>query len=208
MMRQDIRQLTELLKPKISINSFIEIGSRDGHDTKYIRDFWNLDDKNCFIIEAHPDCYSYILNTYPSFQTFNIAASDKTSVLKFNAGVVGVESNIGISSVLNRTLDSFTSNLIEVDGWRMDDVMSHLNIEKIDLAKIDVEGFALQVLQGFGDKLSNFKALQIELEVQQVWEGQSYYTDVVSYMISKGFYILDEVVLDSYQKDVLFINQQ
>ena len=84
-------------------------------------------------------------------------------------------------------------------------MMLHLDIDSFDLAKIDVEGFALQVLKGFGDKLDNFKALQIELEIKQVWDGQSFYQDVVDYLDGFGFKILDEVILDEYQKDVLFI---
>jgi hypothetical protein len=72
--------------------------------------------------------------------------------------------------------------------------------------KIDVEGLGLQVLEGFGDKIKNTKFIQIELETQQVWEGQSYYDDVVLYLNDLGFLILDEINLDEVQKDVLFIN--
>jgi hypothetical protein len=90
----------------------------------------------------------------------------------------------------------------------MDEMMLHLNIDEFDLAKIDVEGFALQVLKGFGDKLNNFKALQIELEVKQVWSEQSFYQDVVDYLNKFNFIILDEIDLDGIQKDVLFINKK
>ena len=72
--------------------------------------------------------------------------------------------------------------------------------------KVDVEGFGLQVLEGFGEKLKNTKYIQIELEVSQVWENQSYYNDVVNYLKNQGFEILDEVDLDGIQKDVLFKN--
>ena len=117
----------------------------------------------------------------------------------------GKEENVGISSLLDRTVSPFISEKVEIDAWRMDQMMLHLGIDSFDLAKIDVEGFALQVLKGFGDKLDSFKALQIELEIKQVWEGQSYYQDVVDYLDGFGFKILDEVILDEYQKDVLFI---
>jgi FkbM family methyltransferase len=207
-MRHDIRQLTEALKDKIKINSFIEIGSRDGHDTNYISYYWKLDPNKCYIIEAHPGCYNNIISTYPQYQTINVAASDSTGVVKFNAGVIGEEENVGISSLLDRTLSPFISEKVEVDAWRMDEMMLHLNIDEFDLAKIDVEGFALQVLKGFGDKLNNFKALQIELEVKQVWSEQSFYQDVVDYLNKFNFIILDEIDLDGIQKDVLFINKK
>jgi hypothetical protein len=88
----------------------------------------------------------------------------------------------------------------------MEEVMSQINIDKFDFMKIDVEGLGLQVLEGFGEKLKNTKYIQIELEVSQVWENQSYYNDVVNYLKNQGFEILDEVDLDGIQKDVLFKN--
>lgn len=207
-MRHDIRQLTSLLKQENFIpNNFIEIGSRDGHDTSYICQFWNLNPSNCYIIEAHPVCYQNILNQYPQFNTFNIAASDKTEPVKFNAGIFGKEENIGISSLLNRTLSPFTSEQIEIDGWKMEEVMDQLKIKNFDFMKIDVEGLGLQVLKGFGDKIKNTKYIQIELEISQVWEGQSYYDDVISYLNNLEFEILDEVNLDGIQKDVIFKNK-
>ncbi len=204
-MRHDIRQLTNTLKDKIAVNTFVEIGSRDGHDTNYIAHYWKLDPNKCYIIEAHPGCYNNIISTYPQYQTLNVAASDETGVVEFNAGVFGKEENVGISSLLDRTISPFISEKVEIDAWKMVDVMLHLNVDGFDLMKIDVEGFALQVLKGFEDKLNNTKAIQVELEIKQVWEGQSYYQDVVDYLGNYGFTILDEVILDEYQKDVLFI---
>jgi FkbM family methyltransferase len=204
-MRHDIRQLTDALKDKITVNTFAEIGSRDGHDTNYIAHYWKLDPTKCYIIEAHPECYNNIISTYPQYQTLNVAASDETGVVEFNAGVFGKEENVGISSLLDRTISPFISEKVEIDAWKMVDIMLHLNVDGFDLMKIDVEGFALQVLKGFEDKLNNTKAIQVELEIKQVWEGQSYYQDVVDYLDGFGFKILDEVILDEYQKDVLFI---
>ena len=82
--------------------------------------------------------------------------------------------------------------------------MGRFKIESFDLCKIDVEGFGLQVLQGFGDKIKDFKAIQIELETKEVWEGQSYYKDVVEYLSEYNFEILCQIVLNDLQTDVLF----
>ena len=208
MTRRDIEQLTSILKGhNFKPTNFIEVGSRDGHDTDYVCHYWRLDPSDCYIIEAHPDCYNYIVNTYPQYQTYNIAASDKTEPVRFNAGVVGEEENIGISSVLNRTWSPFISREVEVDGWRMDEVMSTIKVDKFDFMKIDVEGFGLQVLQGFGDKLRNTTYIQIELENKQIWEGQAFYDDVVNYLTNLGFSVIDQVCPDGIQSDVLFENK-
>jgi FkbM family methyltransferase len=208
-MRHDIRQLTHELSGRIKVNTFVEIGSRDGHDAHYVCQYWNLNPSNCYIIEAHPVCYANIIQAYPQYKTINVAASDVTGVVDFNAGIFGQEANVGISSLLTRTLnDTFISEKVKVNAVRMDELMLRSNIDGFDLAKIDVEGFTMQVLKGVGDKLRKFKALQIELETQQVWEGQSLYQDVVDYLRDFGFILLDEVQLCAYQKDVLFINEE
>ena len=207
-MRQDIYQLTEILKQQnFSPKNFIEIGSRDGHDTNYISQYWNIGSNNCYIIEAHPGCFEYIVRTYPNFNTLNVAASNETKQITFNAGIIGKEPNIGVSSVLNRTVNEFISEPITVDAWRMSDVMDYFNIPGFDFMKIDVEGFGLEVLQGFGDKLKNCAYIQIELEVKQVWDAQSYYEDVIDFLDKQNFVILHDVNLNDVQHDVLFKNK-
>ena len=207
-MRPDINQLTILLRNQnFQPTNFIEIGSRDGHDTRYIQYYWNLPPQKCYIIEAHPDCYRDILRDYPEFQTLNIAASDNTEVTSFNAGIFGKEENVGMSSVLQGVSKEFISEKIEVDGWRMEEVMEHLHIDKFDFMKVDVEGFALQVLKGFGDKLKQAQYIQVELENVEIWTEQSYYLEVVKYLDKIGFKILEDIDLGgSAQKDVLFKN--
>ena len=203
-----MHQLTTVLKQlNFKPVNFIEIGSRDGHDTDYIGRYWGLDPSKCYIIEAHPDCYAFIKQQYPQYNALNIAASNKTGPITFNAGVVGKESNIGVSSILTRTRDEFISEPVEIDAWKLYDVMEHLKINKFDFMKVDVEGFGLEVLQGFVDKIKGTSYIQIELEVEQVWKDQSYYKDVVEYLDSHGFAILDDVDLGGVQRDVLFKNK-
>jgi|UPI000374DB87 FkbM family methyltransferase len=205
-MRADLKQLTDLIK--IPITSFAEIGSRDGHDSHYVSQYHKLNPSKVYIFEAHPGCFNYINKTYPHYNSFNVAITKKNGVLKFNAGVIGEEKNVGISSLLVRTpeYNDFISKEVEVDGWKMESILEHLNIEGFDLLKIDVEGAGLDVLMGFGDKLQNTKFLQIELEYVSVWEGQSLYEETKKYLNSVGFEIIEEINLDDVQCDVLFKN--
>ena len=205
-MRADLKQLTDLIKTPIL--SFAEIGSRDGHDSHYVSQYHKLNPSKVYIFEAHPGCFNYINKTYPHYNSFNVAITKKNGVLKFNAGVIGEEKNVGISSLLMRTpeYNDFISKEVEVDGWKMESILEHLNIEGFDLLKIDVEGAGLDVLMGFGDKLQNTKFLQIELEYVSVWEGQSLYEETKKYLNSVGFEIIEEINLDDVQCDVLFKN--
>tara|TARA_Y100001963_G_C6791507_1_gene455708 strand:+ start:4863 stop:5528 length:666 start_codon:yes stop_codon:yes gene_type:complete len=185
--------------------NFIEIGSRDGHDTKTMQQIFNISPSNCYIFEAHPELFRNIENQYPEFNTYNCALSDKTEPIIFNAADLKNEVNPGASSVLEAIDENFKSNKVEVDGWRMDDISKNLNINNIDLVKIDVEGFSLQVLKGFGDLLNNTKCIQIELEHKECWKKQSNYDEVKSFLNKNNFTEIIHIRMVHDQSDSLWV---
>jgi hypothetical protein len=78
----------------------------------------------------------------------------------------------------------------------------------IDLIKIDVEGFTQEVLNGFGDKLQNIKAFQVETEIYESWEGQKVHDEIVEFFESKGFTLVSKYDAWTSQYDCLFINNK
>lgn len=209
-MRYDLSMIDIALKNQVNFNveNFVEIGSRDGHDTETIKNIFGLKDSNCYIFEAHPDCYRSIIDTYPNFNTFNCAVTEKTEPVTFNAGIVGVEGNIGMSSLLDLASGTFKSNSVTVDGWRFDDICEQIGLNSVDCLKLDVEGYTYEVLSGFGNMLPKIKVMQIELEHVEVWTGQKTYNDIKSYLEANGF-IETFFVRHSYgQSDAIFINEK
>lgn len=205
-LRTDLYALTDHLKRyDIIPTSFIEIGSRDGNDCKIISDYWGITPSNSYIIEAHPDCYDYIKYKHPEFQTFNFAASNITGTASFNAAILGVEFNIGASSLLLAD-KGLKSNPITINSYRMYDFMVNNSILSLDMLKIDVEGFGQQVLEGFGEKLRNISIVQIETEGSEIWVGQKLSSDVELYMKNMGFTIALKLDCWDVQYDCLFIN--
>lgn len=211
-MRSDIYQLTDFLRQNgivnSDINTFAEIGSRDGHDSDYIKKFWDLKNQDVYIFEAHPECYKSIRSRYPLYKSYNVAVTNKTGIVGFNAGVVGKEPNVGISSLLERSNNpDFIYDRIEVDGWALDDIVTTLNLPKLDIIKIDVEGATKQVLSGFEKNIINTKFIQIELETEIVWDNQTIYNEIVDLMSLYGFDVVNDVVISNNQKDTLFKNK-
>lgn len=206
-MRHEINQLTTEL-PFTPV-TFMEIGSRDGHDTKAVADYWNLDPKDCYIIEAYPALCDRIKAQYPEFNTFGFAASDKIGEVEFNAvPLTDHVNNIGISSILECTAYDVPSDKITVQTNTISNFLDYLGLTGIDLIKIDVEGFTQEVLYGFEDKLQNIKALQIETEKSEMWKGQKIHDDIVEFMESKGFTLLSKYDAWGNQYDCLFINNK
>jgi len=66
------------------------------------------------------------------------------------------------------------------------DYMVENNLTKIDFLKIDVEGFELKVLKGFGEYLNNVKYIQFEYGTG-LRDAGSNLSEVVTYLKSFGF---------------------
>jgi FkbM family methyltransferase len=207
-MRHDLRMIEVGLKYilKYQPSNFIEIGSRDGHDTATIAQTFNIPSDHCHIFEAHPDCYNAIKKQYPYFNVHNCAISDQTKPIEFNAGIVGVEDNIGCSSIHDDVSKTFRSRKVVIDAWRFDEVSTQLGLDDIDIIKIDVEGHTYEVLEGFGSTIQTVKVLQLELEHKESWAGQKLYDDIASYLFSKNFQQIYYVKHSHDQSDSLWVN--
>ena len=91
----------------------------------------------------------------------------------------------------------------KVSVTTLDNLISLYGLPKF--CKIDVEGAALDVLKSFGSKLNLVKSFQIECELEQIWEGQSLYIDVTTFLKRKGFDELMYVKVCRNQIDALWV---
>lgn len=170
------------------VKTIMEIGSMDGKDANTLSEFFET--KDVYIIEAHPTFSKQINERYPYFMVSNIAASNENGKFIFNS-VTSDSVNLGMSSLLKREEDYPSYDIVyeplEVTCLRMDDYCGIMNIDAVDLLKIDVEGFSYEVLEGFGDTLDIVKCIHVECEHEPVWKGQKLYPDVERLLIEKGF---------------------
>lgn len=199
-MRNELNQLTTLLP--FTPKTFMEIGSRDGEDTDYVAKFWKLAPEDCHIIEAYPQLAEQMKQKYP-YNVHSFAASHENGEAKFNAVVSEHADRVGMSSLLDHNIYHNKINVITVETKRMDSFLT----TPIDLIKLDVEGHAYSVLVGFGDKLKDVKAIQVETEKSELWKGQKTHEDVKSLLESFGFELVS--IFDAWdaQYDCLFVNK-
>lgn len=208
-MRLDLAQIEFCVKNLLSVEpkNIFEIGSRDGIDTFHLSKEFQIPQNQCFIFEAHPNLYENIIKHYPNFNTFNIAISDKTESIKFNAAT-NDEENPGLSSVLETTNEKFKSNQILVDAWTMEDLLSFIEVTEIDICKIDVEGLTWEVLHGFGKYIDKVKIFQLEVETIRIWKEQTLFPLIHDYLETKGFYLNGYNQVCDVQADVCYINKK
>lgn len=91
---------------------------------------------------------------------------------------------------------------------RLDEWMESEGIEKIDLICMDVQGAALEVLRGLGERLRDVKYVISEVDYKEIYRGETLFPKIHSFMKTHGFkcYFQRETQSD-YFNDVLFINQ-
>ena len=199
-MRNDLRQLTDILKPYFKPTSFMEVGSRDGKDTDYVSKYWNLDTANCHIIEADVKSYNNIIDNY-KYKVYNVAASNENGEIEFLSVVSDNELLRGISSIKK----SFHVDNLEYEK----NIIKSIRLDfQIDLIKIDVEGHGYEVLEGLGDKIKEIKAIQIETEEKVCFENQKIDSEINKYLLDRGFALIDKKRCWDFQFDCLYVNRK
>ena len=141
----------------INVKNIFEIGANFAQDADYLMELFNLDPKDVYVFEAHPEIYNAIKKIH-KFNTFNNAVFNERKKIKFNIFPLN-HVDTGWASIYGKDGEE-----IEVQAIRMDDFMEENHIEKIDFLKIDVEGATYPVLEGFGSRLKDVNCIQLEAE--------------------------------------------
>lgn len=145
---------------------------------------FGLKDENCYIFEANPDAAEYIMKTYPEMKLFNNIITDVKGILDFNVEPY----HVGSSSMLKR-LDSPKEGMkvVKVESASMEEVIDSLNIQTIDVCKIDVEGVTLNVLKSFGKHLDKLQSVQLKSEYKEYFLGETLYPEIREWLLAHDY---------------------
>jgi FkbM family methyltransferase len=190
------------------IEIIFEIGANHGQDGKALQEYYRIQDENLYLFEPHPVLFEELKSKYPQNKIMGVALSDYVGDAVFNISEVD-GSNDGVSTLGKRILltgnEGMEKTVIEVST--LDEEMKRTNIQKIDLIKLDVEGFSYDVIKG-GEKTFREKvvALQVESEVVEVFRGQKLYQEVSVLLASYGFV---ETYKEQYvtQNDTVWVHE-
>jgi FkbM family methyltransferase len=73
---------------------------------------------------------------------------------------------------------------IEVESVRLDTIMKR---KKIDILKLDLQGFELEALKGAGRKLYYIRLITVEVEFVELYEGQPLFSQIESFLRNHRF---------------------
>jgi len=203
--RLELKALISAIKDNdIQINTFLEVGSRDGADADFISKKLNLLPQNVFVVEAHPAFYKFIKKKYSQYKIFNYGAWKQEGELLFNAAL---NFDDGRSSLIERDIYKENFKKVLIKTKTIDSMIKQNFKTTIDCCKIDVEGASYEVLQGFKENLKNLKILQIETEQKKIWNNQHCYDKVYELLVSHDFKKVWEIKLGSTQLDSIWIKK-
>ena len=114
---------------------------------------------------------------------------DTSSFLKIKSGTEWLKKR---AKVFNVNEKKFTKSEIKVKVKKLDDILISKNIEKIDLLKIDTQGYEAEVLAGSIEHIQSNKIKNIECELilGSIYEKSLSFYDIEKYLIPNGYKII------------------
>jgi FkbM family methyltransferase len=114
-----------------------------------------------------------------TFHPFGLGNKSETKKLYEVAG-----ENSGMNRILN---DDVSLPFTEIEIKTLDEFAAKHNLRKVDLIKIDVEGFEMHVLEGAAETLKSFPFLFIELDDNNLRMHQFNAAMLVRHLMNAGY---------------------
>lgn len=204
------------LMRRLDIGTVIDVGANAG---QYVSEIRELGYRGR-IVSFEPIHQSYVRLATASrnddlWSVHNLALGEKTGEQLINVSENTVFSSFKpASSYLTDTFATSAPVRTEaVKVIRLEDFLNeHPQYGRSAYLKIDTQGFEMEVLKGTGSWLPKIKALQLELPMRSLYEGQVTWLGMVQWLADKGFQIAmakengyDQTTLSLLELDVVFV---
>ena len=148
---------------------FVDVGANVG---EYSSSILALTDSSCkgLAFEPSPLAFAALSTKLAAaidkrLSIFQMALSDSVGVANFH-----MESNSGETSSLVRHHSQVDAQVVQIQTTTLDAAIKRFgDAQRIDLVKIDAEGFDLRVLKGASELLSNHRVAVIQFEYNAPW---------------------------------------
>lgn len=193
---------------KNKINVLCEIGSRDGLDSIYLAE--TLETNENYLFEPDPDLGLEIKKNINNakgsekFNFINIALGEESKKETFKAVDMEKYDNKGVGSFFDINFENREKSdadykrepiqkEIEVEIKRYDD----LSLPTPDFIAMDVQGYELSVLKGFGKIINDVYAIALESSISENYIGGSRVLDVYKFLNKNNFKLVKNTRNDS-----------
>jgi FkbM family methyltransferase len=144
----------------------------------------------------------------------NISLNDVSTIKLMNIGLGNENKTYKLYAVndenrgMNRILEHSSAHpFTEISVRKLDDVIAESGGKKVDLIKIDVEGFEMNVLRGAVSTLKTSKpVLFIELDDNNLKEQQSTAAQLIAFLYSLNYTVYSAETDELLKEDMKFTN--
>ena len=187
--KEEVKLCLKLLNIKPSI--LLDIGANIGEYTQEVLKMFPKID--AFLFEPSSVNQSILHNKFkifPNVKLIDYALSNSNGKQKLYFDKSGSR----LASLAKRRLDHFNINMNnseDIETRRFDDfwkTTEYKNDTIIDYVKIDVEGYELYVLEGFGELIYNMRIIQFEFGGANI-DTRTFFQDFWYFFKEKGFSI-------------------
>ncbi len=196
-----------------SFRSIFELGSRDGQDSLILHRQFGA---HVHAFECNPYALELCrqrLEGVPGVTLVPLAAWHQNTRISFYpvvetyCGDTATPTRIGASSCFEADPsyhERYVQSRIEVQAVRIDDYRRERRLDPVDLVCLDVQGAALQALQGMPDTLKSCDFVLAELERRPLYQGQALLPEVTNFLAGLGFERVAAIERDPWFGDYLF----
>ena len=167
----------------INIGTIIDVGASDGRWTMQTMDYFP--NANYLLVEANPihkENLKELSGKSDNISYEIVAASNKNGYVNFDA-----DEPFG-----GKAEPDDCANPIKVKSVRLDDLInSRTDLELPFFVKLDTHGYEIPIIEGALDIISKASLIVIETYNFQIAKDSLIFDEMVSYMRSKGFGVID-----------------
>ena len=200
--RYNQKKILNYFKSKnVQYNIFFDVGAHKGETLKLFSNNFNIREFYCF--EPSPINFEYLkkknFKNKKNIKIFNFGLGDKKSVLAFNqleesssSTLVDINQDSNYYKKKLKILNFFSLNRdkrkkINVNMRCLSEFMKKESIDKIDILKIDTEGYEYKVIKGAKEKIKNIHYIYFEHHFDDMLKKGYSFSDIHRYLTKNGF---------------------
>lgn len=172
-------------KRRATITTVFDVGANIGQTARYLAPWFPQ--ATIYSFEPVSSTYNQLIENTKhihSIQCFNHAFGSRVETKEIN-----LKKDCETNTLIEPATSDPTTSRERVSIQRIDDFCATQNIKKIDLLKIDVEGYEIEALKGADGLLSSKKIHFIYAETFFRWEhkNMTHFVDIHKYLYERGY---------------------
>lgn len=188
------------------------------HLAEELEDYLYDGQKNVIWVEANPDLYDGLISRISN--TTHLAFCELLSdvdgaEMKFNIAKNYYNGNYQSSSVLefgthethHPHIKMESSMILESKTINTIIEQNHLDYNNYDFVNLDLQGYELPVIKGFGDNISKMKYIYTEVNTGDVYKDCTKLDELDNYLSNYGFERVEIKMTDAEWGDALYIKK-